>query len=58
MLVSAAVVKLMLEERPGYMTGVSKEHICTLHTYLMEGSCIPDQNAKQSYCKTDFMPFG
>ena len=43
MLVSAAVVKLMLEERPSCMTGVSKEHIRMLHTYLMEGSCTSDQ---------------
>ena len=58
MLVSAAVVKLMLEERPSCMTGVSKEHICMLHTYLMEGSCTSDQilnnhTAKQISCILD-----
>ena len=58
MLVSAAFVKLMLEERPGCMTGVSKEHMHTLHTYLMEGSCTPDQmlnnhTAKQISCILD-----
>lgn len=43
MLVSTAMVKMMLEERPGCLTGVSKEHIRTLHTYLIEGSCTSDQ---------------
>ena len=47
MLVSTALVKLMFELRPGCLTGISKESIQTLHTYLMEGACNEDQLQQQ-----------
>ena len=53
-----ALVKLILEQRPECLTGVSKEHIHTLHTYLMEGSYTDEQlmnnkTAKKLSCILD-----
>ena len=42
LLVSAAVVKLMLEQKPGCLKGVSIQHLKTLHELLLRGSCDPD----------------
>ena len=49
MLVSTALVKLMIELRPDCMTGISRESICILHAYLMEGTWkkISYSNSKQ-----------
>ena len=47
MLVSTALVKLMIELRPDCMRGISRESICILHAYLMEGTWNEDQLQQQ-----------
>ena len=55
MLSSAALLKHMQEQRPGCLSDVTREHIRTLHQYLMEELVTDEQFLQQDTDRKFFL---